>query len=90
MCAFFRQFVSAKLAEALEDIIFGYKTNFEGDTDQIYIEAANKITEFNYRQLFGLSKEEMLAEPIEDYETNLLIHSLKIKNEEYQAKKAKR
>lgn len=42
--------------------------------EQLY--AADAITEYHYRKMFGLSKAEMLKEPIRDIERNLLIDQL--------------
>ena len=39
----------------------------------MYIQAGENISEFQYRKIFGLSKAEMLDEPLDDYFTNSFI-----------------
>lgn len=48
----------------------------------------NALNEYHYRKTFGLSKAEMLAEPISDYLLNSKISSLLAEKEESEYKKA--
>jgi hypothetical protein len=42
----------------------------------MYQYAAERLSEYQYRQLFGLSKQEMLDEPLKDFFCNSLIKRL--------------
>lgn len=39
----------------------------------MYVKAADRIGEYRYRKLFGLSKQQLLDEPLEDFHINLFI-----------------
>ena len=56
----------------------------------MYIQAGEKISEFHYRKLFGLSKQQMLDEPLDDYFTNLFIQETLSSKEEQESKKTER
>lgn len=56
----------------------------------MYIQAAENISEFEYRKLFGLSKQQMLDEPLEDYFTNSFIQETISAREAHEAKKVER
>ncbi len=53
----------------------------------MYIQAGEKLSEFHYRKLFGLSKQDMLNEPLEDYFTNSFIQESISAREAQEAKK---
>ena len=56
----------------------------------MYIQAGERISEFHYRKLFGLSKQQMLAEPLDDYFTNSFIQETISAKESQEAKKVER
>lgn len=59
-----------------------------GDEDVAHW-ALQALQEYQYRKIFGLSKKEMLQEPVKDFITNSRIHSLIKKAEERESKRAK-
>ena len=56
----------------------------------MYIQAGERISEFKYRKLFGLSKQQMLPEPLDDYFTNSFIQESISARESQEAKKVER
>lgn len=54
----------------------------------MYLQAAETINEYDYRKTFGLSKRQMLEEPLEDYYLNQYIQRKLNQKEEVDIKKA--
>jgi len=75
------------LIEAIEDFVFERKKTVTINDNEMYHNAADRISEFKYRKMFGLSKADMLNEPLEDYLINKIIQKKVDQKEEFETKK---
>lgn len=71
----------------MQDIIFFGDKGLPAKPKRALIWAAEKVNEYQYRQLFHLSKAEMMQEPLEDVIINSKITELIAYKEKREARK---